>query len=696
MTSFQSTSGNRRPGNDVTGRRTTAAASTKEPIEKTAPKPAPDTRKNNRPIHHSNPILIPSVGSGPWAVHEVKPAADTGAPKRAPTRILGTRRAPVPAPRRARTSQPAARYENIEPEIIEISVIVMLIMSTMINPIKCDDFTIPNNGSLQLANQGQVVFSTKSALLHFELDPYQLCNQIEQALKSFVNSSTLIMQLQVPQIPLLKQLMHMDLTESFKAVNEFRVSLSNLDSITKRRNKRITEWVGLGLSIFNTGWSTYLTTQIMDLSRSSSQLTHSVVNLQKTVMIQNKQLETLANTILEFQGSVYESAEILTTTKIISSLTKQIERYARELNEGIHNHRLPYTLFNPSDIDQAWNSLLDELQKQQLTPIFSDRPSQLYELNADYYVLNQTFHVLVNVPIKEISQPTLSLNAPVPTMVLMQDRLFLYDDDTLLATFDDQIILPNSIIITPKELMDCQRYGNLYCCPKNIFPVKSRSCAHELLMSNAFPSRDCLKKFILLDETKPYAIAKPQNTFDIYSPSLEQATLNCPNAPSKLINLHKLQTIILPDDCSMTSHDFKMLATSHLNFLPIINADIGQTIILSQLLNRIPEISDALLHAQDPIRQMLKPDPTTLLDIVDNSKKQSPILYILIGIGSGIVLLLILTIIFSLRKKFMRLRNKTPDNANTTPPTNTINIHSALLPHSTAQAARQIELRDLS
>lgn len=560
-----------------------------------------------------------------------------------------------------------------------------------------------NNGSLQLVSTGKIVFSTKSALLHFELSPYQLCDQVEQSLKSFVNTSLLMLNSQLPQIPLLKNILHNEVSSAFDAITEFRISLNNLDSITKKRPPRLTEWVGLGLSILNSGWSAYLSTQIADLSRSSSQLTHSIGNLQKQFILQNHQIESLAKAVLDFQGSVYETTEILTSVKLVASLSKQIEHYARELNQGVHLHKLPYALFNPSDVDDAWSSLLTELGRQQLVPIFSDRPSQLYELNADYYLLNKTFHVLVNVPVKDQGQPTMSLNKPLPTLVFLKDRLFLFQDENLLASYEDQNILPNSILVSPAELVDCQKYGTLFCCPKTIFPTKLKSCAHELLTSNMFPTRDCLSKFTLLDGSKPYVVSKPQNRFDIYTPTVDTAYLNCPGKSPQQLMLHQLQTIELPDGCSVSSHDFRLVSASHLQFLPNINSDIEHTIQLAQLLSRIPEIENALEAARDPIRQLLKSEPLTLQDVIDNSTSEPPLMYILIGLGTTLGLIILLTIIFSLRKKFKKYRR--PHNRESANTTNTININSSLLPNKTAsstlsstsaQVARQIELQNVA
>lgn len=233
--------------------------------------------------------------------------------------------------------------------------------------------------------------------------------------------------------------------------------------------------------------------------------------------MQNHHIESLAKAFLDFQGSTYENTEILTSIKLVATLSKQIEHYAKELNQRDNNHRLPYTLFNPSDIDSSWSSLLTKLKKQQITPIFSYRPSQLYELNADYFLFNSTFYVLVNVPVKDQGQPTLSLNSPLPTMVMLRDCLFLYQDDNMLASYNDRNTLPNSILVTPTELTQCQAYGTLYCCPKTILPIKLKSCAHKLITANAFPSCNCLTKFTMLDIMKPYAASKPQNKFDVYT-----------------------------------------------------------------------------------------------------------------------------------------------------------------------------------
>lgn len=103
------------------------------------------------------------------------------------------------------------------------------------------------------------------------------------------------------------------------------------------------------------------------------------------MLIQDQKIKTLTQSVLQFQAGMYEATEINTVIKILSRITDQIHQYAKELNEGIHNHKHPYILFSPPDLKSAWQDLTYELNKQNLMPIFSKRPSQLYELGADYY-----------------------------------------------------------------------------------------------------------------------------------------------------------------------------------------------------------------------------------------------------------------------------------------------------------------------
>lgn len=143
-------------------------------------------------------------------------------------------------------------------------------------------------------------------------------------------------------------------------LNEFAESLTNLCGIVQNRSKRITEWIGLGLSIFNAGWSAYLSTQVFENSRSNANLKIAVGNLQQTVLLQDHRIKTLADSMLAFQAGMYESTEIYAVIKILHSLSDQVHEYFKELNEGIHHHKIPYSLFSPSDIKEAWNNLTTE------------------------------------------------------------------------------------------------------------------------------------------------------------------------------------------------------------------------------------------------------------------------------------------------------------------------------------------------
>lgn len=76
-------------------------------------------------------------------------------------------------------------------------------------------------------------------------------------------------------------------------------------------------------------------------------------------------------------------------------------------------------------------------------------------------------------------------------------------------------------------------------------------------------------------------------------------------------------------------------------------------------------------------------------------------MYILIGLGVTLAIIIIFTVLFSLCKKIKKYQNGRNNRRDTEPmTTNTININSSLLPNrpasASAQVARQIELQNIS
>lgn len=61
--------------------------------------------------------------------------------------------------------------------------------------------TSPHNSTMHLMDKGNVVFSTKSAILHLKINPYELHEKMRDTLTSFMAMSTLTSQDRVSQLP---------------------------------------------------------------------------------------------------------------------------------------------------------------------------------------------------------------------------------------------------------------------------------------------------------------------------------------------------------------------------------------------------------------------------------------------------------------------------------------------------------------
>lgn len=287
----------------------------------------------------------------------------------------------------------------------------------------------------------------------------------------FANHTNLLMNTN-GNIPFLKQLLMKEIQQLSHGLNELKLTLANLEGVTKVY-KRWVEYIGIGLCVFNTGWTAYLQGQVSSLNKNVNQIHFSIGTLQKTAIVHNRQIKTLAKIMDEFQGHVNSDLEILTAIQTISTITQQIYQYRQDLNIGIHSRRIPYNLFDPQEIQDAWNGLKNELKNYSLTPVFSLKPTQLYELNADYFMQNRTFHVLLKIPVKDISQPTFDLHRPANSLIKLHGTLLMYHDQNLLATGNSLLHQPQ-ITITKQEFLDCQQYGSTYCCPKQIFLIHKK------------------------------------------------------------------------------------------------------------------------------------------------------------------------------------------------------------------------------
>lgn len=376
---------------------------------------------------------------------------------------------------------------------------------------------------------------------------------------------------------------------------------------------------------------------------------------------------------------MYKTIETLSVIKLLESIARQIHQYAVELNSGVHDHHLSYTLFNPSDIATSWDNLTRELDRQNLSPVFSNKPSQLYELKADYFVKGRIFHVLINVPVKDKLQLTLSLRQALPALVWVKETLFVYNDDTFIANSLD-VTNPYQTTIDKSELKECNKYGTTYCCPKRIFDFNRKPCSTELMTRTAFPSRSCLSRFTLIDLETAYAVSKPQNSFDLYTPKARSGMVTCTNNSNQAITMQGLQEVYLPPGCILLNDHFKLVSTVNLQWLPPVNADAHQILDFAILLNQIPEIMSAVQSNSAPLKQILSTDPVTLQDVIDHLVSYNhQIVYISSFLAASLTIIILSIVVCVCRKK----KNKRSSNSTRL---------TFMARPSTANAARQIEL----
>ena len=92
--------------------------------------------------------------------------------------------------------------------------------------------------------------------------------------------------------------------------------------------------------------------------------------------------------------------------------------------------------------------------------------------------------------------------------------------------------------------------------------------------------------------------------------------------------------------------------------MPTVQADSHYTIMLTKLLEQVPEIEEALRTSLNPINKLLKDEPLTLQDMVDNNDGTYKIMYIVITVSSIIATLTILTTIAIIRRGCKRNKNR--------------------------------------
>lgn len=401
---------------------------------------------------------------------------------------------------RIRTPTPGSANQRPRVHILLISIILFIIARmAQGSDWNVTDFVNPHQSRLEMESVGKVIFAPTSAVLHLEFDALGLYQHVQDTLTAFHNSSHLFNGPQNADFPFLQGMLYQEFTAVTEANAEFKNILDLIGFNKPERSPRSAGWIGLGLSVLNAGWSSYLTMQSLHSNAKTDHLVHSVGQLQRAVLLQQKQTTTLAQAIYALQETTLTTTDTLSALQILQSLKSQIKTTTRELHAGIHQHRIPVSLFHPDDIKNSWKQFNDFIKASNLVPIFNNWPSQLYEFKADYFQINGSVHILAKIPVRGEQNNEYDLQKSKPALLRLKNTLMYYEDPDLLAVPHSPVNNPVSVSMTPEELKDCEVLGTIFCCQKQVFPHKRTSCADELISGLPYPSDQCLSKFKILD-----------------------------------------------------------------------------------------------------------------------------------------------------------------------------------------------------
>lgn len=94
------------------------------------------------------------------------------------------------------TSTP--RHGSSPIPFIDLTVTLLIIMTLscggpfiVVTSVESTIKAIPHNGTMHLADRGKVVFFTKSAVLHLEVDPFLFYDRVKDAIQNFISTSRL-------------------------------------------------------------------------------------------------------------------------------------------------------------------------------------------------------------------------------------------------------------------------------------------------------------------------------------------------------------------------------------------------------------------------------------------------------------------------------------------------------------------------
>lgn len=498
------------------------------------------------------------------------------------------------------------------------SLILMLLTTALaMDPNMTQPFIEPHHSRLEMDTIGQVIFSNTHAILHLEFDAYGLYQQIQETLATFHNSTHLFDRLQDSELPLLQNLLYQEFHAVSQANQEYRITLDLISEQARpRRDARSIPLLNLGLSVLNAGWSTYLTVQALHSSSKTNRLVHSVGQLQRVVRLQQKQTSKLAQSIFQLQETTATLTNAISALQLLQGLKYQIRTTTKELHAGIHQHKIPVSLFHPSDIHHSWIEFESFLKTLQLNPVFQDRPSQVYEFETDYFKINDTIHLLTKIPVFDIQQTVYNLQRPKPALIQIKNTLVSYEDPDYIAISRSPVSNPIPVSITSTELQQCNKLGTTFCCPKQIFPHKRTSCADELISGLPYPSETCLKKFKVLDPSIAHVTIRSLNQFDIYTPYDDMVRFACQDRKTMTFPINHLHEINLPPRCTASTKNFKLISNLEVDQAPSLHMDIRQTIQMADWLLNIPHSSQAFERSKNTLLQIMASTPKTLQELM--------------------------------------------------------------------------------
>lgn len=183
--------------------------------------------------------------------------------------------------------------------------------------------------------------------------------------------------------------------------------------------------------------------------------------LEKAVNDQQKQTTDLAQAIYLLQEATVTTTYVLSTLQVLQNLKAQIKLTTRELHSGIHPNLIPVSLFHPEDIKHSWNEFNKFKNKMNLSPIFEDRPTQLYEFSADYFQINGSIHILTKIPLKNVPHSFYDLQKAKPALLRLKNSLMYYEDQDLIAVPQNPANNPTSISLNQNEQKECNRLATI-------------------------------------------------------------------------------------------------------------------------------------------------------------------------------------------------------------------------------------------